>query len=269
MNRRSFLGSLAVPLSASVAGCSGSDGKETVTVTRTVQVTPEETPTARVIEKTVKVTPEKTPTPRVKTRTVTIYKTQSPTPEPTSTPTPAVGESRKFSGSGDTLTEELQLDEGLTVVNTTHDSAEPFLVTLIPNGGSDEIIFANLDGDAGEYAHLAEGGSYFVEVGAGGDWTLEFTQPTPSTGQIPPIEISGSGNEVIGPFSLDGRYISDGSYNGKGNFIVQAYPLSGFFPTDVMRATDGVDSRQAFNFDGLCFFESDVEGDWSLTVREP
>jgi hypothetical protein len=97
---------------------------------------------------------------------------------------------------------------------------------------------------------------------------VEFVQPNPSSGQTPPISISGTGNVVTGPYDLDGKYISDGKYNRQGDFVVKAYPLSGFFPTDVIRATDGVDSPQAFNFSGLCFFQSDVDGEWSLTVSE-
>lgn len=269
MNRRSLLACLGAGFSITTAGCAGfgsENERDTITVTRTVAVTRESTPTPRVIEKTVEVTPESTPTPQVRTKTV--YKTRSPTPTPTNTPSPTARTAQTFSGSGDSLIQELQVDGGVVLVEATHDSAEPFSVVLVPESDGKEYVIANSDGDGGEYAHLLDAGSYLIEVGAGGDWSVEFVQPNPSSGQTPPISISGTGNVVTGPYDLDGKYISDGKYNRQGDFVVKAYPLSGFFPTDVIRATDGVDSPQAFNFSGLCFFQSDVDGEWSLTVSE-
>lgn len=141
-----------------------------------------------------------------------------------------------LSGSGTTLSDPFDLQEGLVVATGNHDGESNFIAWLVNTStGEDTALLANEIGvvdSSSRAAVVRESGQYAIEVNADGNWSLEIRQPSPTTSEVAstPWELSGSGNQVFYFLQLDqGLHKAIASHNGESNFIVEAYPTRGDF----------------------------------------
>ena len=143
-----------------------------------------------------------------------------PASEPTSPQTAAV--LGVFEGSGDGVTPEIDLQEGVVVLKAEHQGASNFDVNLLVEEGESTLSVEAVGSYAGERAHQVSAGRLRIEVKADGPWKIEVSQPQWEGGQEPPLEFSGQGDGLVGPILLStGLYRPKFTHSGSGDFIVE------------------------------------------------
>ena len=176
-------------------------------------------------------------------------------------------EPQQFNGTGQEVRSGVQIDGGLTVVEATHDGNSNFQVSL-EGDGEFGTLFINVIGSFdGAQAALVTGGEYILDVTADGSWEIELRQPRASSGDALPVDASGSGPDVIGPFAFDGTGIATGSHDGQSNFQVQIYPATGTFGELVFNEIGSIDAETTYNFDGLGWVDVNADGNWSVSLE--
>lgn len=174
-----------------------------------------------------------------------------------------------FSGSGTDVTDEFDLEGGFVAVEATHTGGESnFQVELVDEQGEMAELFVNSIGEFdGELGASPKEGTYVLDINADGDWEITLRQPRPNEGESLPVEASGDAPSVIGPYEFDGRVQASGSYEGQGNFIVEAYPVDPGFPELVFNEIDSFEGSNTFSMDQLGFVVVQADGDWTLELE--
>lgn len=219
---------------------------------------------------------------------------------------------QEFSGSGSEAIEDVELEDGLTVVDATYEGEEEFEVRLIledsledddgesaddgEDDGTDEetrdteddgdadtddetaedddlrTLFVNSTGEyTGQTAHDLEEGTYVLSVVADGDWEVTVLQPRDTSGDEPPISISGDGNEVHGPFEFDGTYEPSGEFDGE-RINVNVRAPTGESDDDTENDTfvfheDSIDAPAEFAYEGVGYVAVKSDGEWSVELE--
>ncbi|WP_254761676.1 hypothetical protein [Natrinema marinum] len=173
---------------------------------------------------------------------------------------------QEFSGNGSKAVDGVSIDGGLVIVDAAHEGAGDFQVRLVPGDDEASELFADSSGAyAGQTARHVDGGTYQLSVVAGGDWEVTVGQPRPTSGERPPISLSGSGNEVRGPFEFDGTHRPSGDHGGER---ISVNILS---PTGDARAfvfhEDSIDNPPAFEYEGIGYIEIKSDGEWSVEIE--
>ncbi|MWV40462.1 hypothetical protein [Natrialba sp. INN-245] len=182
----------------------------------------------------------------------------------------AISESHRFDGTGATVTDEFDLETGVTIAEATHDGESNFVVELIPTDDSRSQLLVNTigayDGAAGV---LTDTGRYLVDIDADGAWALEVGQPDPEEDDAEslPVELEGDSAAWDGPFQFEGLGQAHGTHEGQGNFIVEILPHGGRFPGLVFNELDQFDGETTFNLDSIGFVTVEAAGPWSLTLE--
>lgn len=175
----------------------------------------------------------------------------------------------EFSGSGTDVSDEFDLEGGFVIVEATHTGGESnFQIELVDENGDMAALFVNEIGEFdGESGASPEAGSYVLDISADGEWEITLRQPRPTEGDSPPIEESGDGPSVIGPYEFDGRIQATGSYDGQSNFIVEAYPIDPGFQELVFNEIDSFEGSNTFSMNGLGFVVVQASGSWTLEME--
>ncbi|GAB4323759.1 MAG: hypothetical protein Kow0010_05270 [Dehalococcoidia bacterium] len=229
----------------SPAAAQGQD-QEKVTPTLTATGTPPATHTP-----TATATPTATPAPT---------ETPTPTPSPTPTPTP---QPISLRGTGQTATDEFSLPAGVFVAHLVYTGGSNFIVWTYASDG-DEDLLVNEIGPYDGRRPLIGGKSYVLDVTAGGSWSIDIEplgiEPSAASG------IEGRGDDVSGLFAGPGRGAWEFEHGGSSNFIVWAHcSESG---SDLVQNEIGPTSGSTVvRLDGLCFWEVEADGAWSLRKR--
>jgi hypothetical protein len=217
---------------------------------------------------------EPTPSP-------TIPPAPSPTtaPEPTPTPVPIT-----FSGLGDTLTSEFSLSQGVVLLNLTHSGSANFIVSVISAAGDRSLLVNKIGRYSGANALGVSGASIFglspgthrLEIKADGSWTAEVKQPRWGGGQPPPVDWSGSGDNVVAPLLFrSGIVAAKFTHSGSANFIVQLLPADGSNSTLLVNEIGSYSGSQAITVGGGLFNPSpgihaiviQADGNWTLSLN--
>lgn len=171
------------------------------------------------------------------------------------------------SGSGDHTESGIELDAGLTVVESQHSGRKGFNTTLV-SGSESETVFAFHVGEYhGEDAALLDGGSYQLTVEADGDWEVEIRQPRDGSGDPVPESISGDRPAVRGPYEFDGQHSAVGSHDGSGDFKVQVFPATGEYATLLFTDLGTFEGETEFEHEGVGWIDVEAAGEWSLELR--
>ncbi|WP_226007649.1 hypothetical protein [Natrinema salinisoli] len=173
-------------------------------------------------------------------------------------------------GTGATVTNEFELEGGVTIVEALHDGDENFIVELVPTDGDLETLLVNAIGEYdGATGALAERGTHVLDIDADGSWELEILQPraTEDEAETLPVEIEGEGSAWDGPYLFDGLGRSHGTHEGRGNFIVEILPQDGLFSELVFNELDQFDGETTFNVDGIGFVTVEAAGPWSIAIE--
>jgi hypothetical protein len=84
-----------------------------------------------------------------------------------------------FSGTGQQVSPFFTLEPGLAIFKMRHDGKGNFIVMLMDSSGSVVLSFlANEIGtfDGSKAMSIQEGGTYILDIKAGGDWKIDISQ---------------------------------------------------------------------------------------------
>lgn len=188
-------------------------------------------------------------------------------PEPAEPTEPEYGtvSSHEFSGSGDGVESGVDVGDGLVVVDATHDGESNFVIELV--GSDRDYLFVNEIGSySGTIADIIPYDGYAVDVQADGDWSIEVTEPTVERGYDLPVDESGSGPAVIGPYEFDGVQTLTATHDGESNFIVEVFPEMGNSSL-VINEIGQYDGSQAVRFDEPGWIGVQADGGWTIEVE--
>lgn len=224
---------------------------------------PEASAATRPLTSEAGVTP--TPTaPRTPTAAATPTATPTPTetPAPTATPTPTP-EPISLRGTGQTATDEFSLPSGVFVAHLVHTGGSNFIVWVYASDGDKDLLVNEIGAYDGRRP-LVGGKSYMLDVAAGGSWSIDI-EPLgvePSAADT----FDGRGDQVSGLFGGPGRGAWGFEHNGSSNFIVWAHCSDS--GSDLVENEIGpVSGSTVVTLDGLCFWEVEADGRWSLRRR--
>lgn len=171
-----------------------------------------------------------------------------------------------FSGSGDHSEEGIEIEEGLTVIESVHEGRTGFMVKLVSEGGSNHVFAMQVGEYHGEAPSLLEAGTYRLEVDADGPWEVDIRQPRADSGDAVPDSLSGTRAEVFGPYEFEGEYDATGVHEGSGDFDVWIFPQDMSSRTLLFNELGSVDEETTFDHDGLGWVAVDAAGEWELTL---
>ncbi len=219
--------------------------------------------------------------------------TPSPTvdPEPTPTATPASvmtveGGTTTIKGSADVSTDTFDLSEGIAVFDIRHNGTGDFSVELLNSRGRSEQLLADASGrysgvvGTGVNEDSVSGpapGAYSLSVEASGAWEIEISQPAWTSGDLAPISLRGSGDDVAGPIELQaGRVDFSLVHDGTSTFVVDLVKTDGTLvdtlanETGAFRGTKrlGVRAGAAEGADpGVYVLFVTADGRWSISMQ--
>ena len=187
-------------------------------------------------------------------------------------PTPTQQGVHTFSGTGNTVINDINLSAGNYYARSTHDGSSNFIVyfyygernfdrTLIANEigkSSGERLLNNTLGVA-----VPNG---ILEIRADGDWTITLHEVS---GTIT-SPVAGTGDTVTGMISgFSGRRTITVTHNGRSNIIVRMYSYSGESRSQLITNEIGIytgESTVNFSSNERYYFEVRADGDWTITI---
>lgn len=181
----------------------------------------------------------------------------------------------EFEGDGSEVREDVEIEDGLTVVQATYDHSgiSNFIVELVPEEGNFDQLFQNeLEPYEGARAAVLDGGTYLLDVTADGPWTVDIYQPRAEEGEFLPREFEGESDRVYGPFAFEESHVATGSHAGERNYIVEVLPMKldafGGVTELVFNEIGTVETAEtAFRFDGIGWIGVQADGEWELAME--
>ena len=176
-----------------------------------------------------------------------------------------------YEGSGAEVITGVDLENGLTVVEGTHDGTENFKVQFY---GEDDDEYGTLYfNEGGEYegasAELLDASEYMIDVEADGNWTLEVRQPRPTVADVDdlPQTLEGDIPDVIGPIAFEGRHTAYGKHDGDSNFQVQVYPEYGHSGGIVFNEVGEYEGETMFSQTSVGWVDVEADGNWTVEME--
>ncbi|ADB61048.1 hypothetical protein Htur_2167 [Haloterrigena turkmenica DSM 5511] len=183
----------------------------------------------------------------------------------------------EFSGDGVTVTEEFEIEGGPTVIEGVHEGTSTFDVRAVPNEHEQEYrLLSHIGGFDGSTGAFLEDGAYVLYVDADGPWELIVRQPRVSETEAeePPVSISGSGTDWIGPVLLDGDATVGAVYDAESPFRIAVVPQDAEnndfvwngqeLVFDAIGAFAGV---TAIHTDGVGYVTVDAADEWTIEIE--
>ena len=217
-----------------------------------------------------------------------IPETATPTPvlalQPTFTPTPALPdaaptpvspvafpspEPTSLSGTGQQISTQFALDEGLAVFKMTHTGSSNFVVSLVNLDGQPDRLLVNTIGQFnGSKALPVQAGNYVLDITADGGWTVNIEHPVPSAALIS-FPLTGQGEQATGFFVLgQGPITFNLTHAGSQNFMVTLLDQNGQ-PVDILANEVGPfagNKTVEIQTPGAYLLDISANGDWSITT---
>ncbi|MFP9193958.1 hypothetical protein [Natronosalvus vescus] len=183
-------------------------------------------------------------------------------------------DSQTFTGSGSEQTSEFELRDSITVFIAEHDGDGQFE----PELRNESRLRAFLPiSEFGSYAGTAAVGvqadTYHLDVVAAGDWSVEIAQPVSPDEVIHqlPVEVSGDGQDVVGPVELTGEATVTGTHDGEGGFGVEVLDESGRGEhgqvARVFNEVDEFDGQEAIEMNAVCWIHVHAEASWTIEIE--
>lgn len=167
-----------------------------------------------------------------------------------------------LSGSGDTVTESIQLEKGFVVMTATHDGGRNFAVKMY--GPNDQDLLINTIGSyEGEKFFLTDSGEYKFEVTADGNWNFNFQRKVPE--EVEGTSISGYGDEVRFVQLSPASYTVSATHSGDRNFVVKANGQNLLFNEIGIYSGQKI---QKVNDEAVYAIEISADGEWTLDFTE-
>lgn len=182
------------------------------------------------------------------------------------------GGTHEFDGTDGTVTDEVSLESGLTVIEATFDGDGNHTIDLLRPDGSatprDFVQRANTY--QGEQAFHVDGGEYVVDVSTSGAWEVILFQPRPqdSDANDVPERLNGGGDTVEGPYQFDGSYSLEGVNNDDGYLHTTIYSVESQQSEHALQNVQTNDET-LISFDEIGYIELTSSEDWELAIDAP
>ena len=181
------------------------------------------------------------------------------------------GESHSFEGSGSDVSDEFELQQGITTIEFSYSGESNFIATMVALEGEDwddELLVNQIGSTEGRSVIATSGGAYQLDVDADGDWSINLEQPSvsESDAESPPVEESGSGTDYFGPVTLDGVHEVTASHEGERNFIIQSHGIDGDWDL-VINEIGSFEGSSTVRSSEIVYFNVEADGDWTVSVE--
>lgn len=176
-------------------------------------------------------------------------------------------------GDGQSVTDPFTLDSGLAIIGFDFEgdgSVENYILELA--GARDNIVVNALNPVTGAGAVPAESGEYRFDVDGPAAWALQVGQPVAPAEEIRTVsaEASGEGRAVVGPLETLETTTVSATYEGGGNFIVEAYleSAAGLLDSEiVVNELGSFEGETLMDITGILWFDIQAEGEWTLEIE--
>lgn len=196
-------------------------------------------------------------------------------------------EPQVFEGQGSTFTSRFDIVDGILYVKVSHQGSSDFAVQILTDWhlesltktgqlhsgtGSPRGSVASID-TIGPYdgvrAHQVSPtqlfgltpGTYLMQVAADGAWRVELTQPIWDSGDTPPFNWSGSGDDVKAPINLEqGTRSVNITHDGSSNFVVELVKADGTLAEKLVNITGPYDGSVEVKIHPIIGLTPDIYG---------
>ena len=211
-------------------------------------------------------------------------------------------EPQVFEGQGSAFTNRFDITDGILYLTATHQGSSDFAVQILTDWhlqsqsatgalhsgtGSPRGSVASIQ-TSGAYdgirAHQVSPaqlfgltpGAYLMQVTADGPWKIELTQPVWISGDSPPFNWSGSGDDVKGPINLEtGTRSVNITHDGSSIFIVELANADGTLAEKLVNITGPYDGSVEVKIHPIIGLTPDIyglvitaDGGWTVDFGE-
>lgn len=181
------------------------------------------------------------------------------------------GAAHSFEGSDDELSDEFELQKGITTIELSHTGEGDFVPKMVALEGEEwlEESLANQSGSVNGRSVIATSdGTYQLDVEADGEWSINMEQPAVSEddAEHPPIGGSGTGMDYFGPIALNGEHEVAMSHDGEQTIRLQAHSTNGEWK-NIASEIDEPEWSSTFQSNELVYFKVETDGSWTVSVR--
>lgn len=180
----------------------------------------------------------------------------------------------QLSGSGQTATQGFTLEKGISIFEITHTGGESnFSVVLMKSNGEWVDLLVNEIGNySGKKAvGIDKKGTYLLDIEADGNWTVNITQPRPSSGLKKPLTFTGTGDDVpqFMYFKKKGLARFNMSHTGESNFAIWLYNNEGKYVDLLVNEIGNYSGSTAVRIPkkGVYLLDITAGGNWSVSVN--
>ncbi|MGE7951816.1 hypothetical protein [Lysinibacillus xylanilyticus] len=173
-------------------------------------------------------------------------------------------EALKLSGSGDTVTKKVKLDDGFVIIDATHQGSRNFAVKLLDsNANTLKLVVNEIGNYSGKKVYAIPAGEYLYEVTASGPWTINMSQDIPKD-VSPEGKVSGKGDSVVFMNISKGAKTVSFTHDGSSNFVVKAN--DSVLLANEIGAYNG-SKVQKVEDTSVYFFDITADGNWTMTFE--
>lgn len=185
-------------------------------------------------------------------------------------PAPATPEITTITGEGPTVTQPLNVEEGLIVFRYDCPGTGSFALGLLNQAGEEIERLADMRAPGGgSQAVGLSAGNYFLNVETSGPWTVSIEEPAPVSAPIPPVSFAGDGPAATDFFQTrGGSNTAKINYTGEGQLVIKIMELGGN-TVDLLIDTEGpYGGSQVFSLQRDIFYLLNVEADgpWAVEI---
>jgi hypothetical protein len=199
----------------------------------------------------------------------TIATTTETTPETEPIELP----SYEFEGKGKSATDIFELESGLVTFKITHKGSSNFSITLMDDAGEYVDLLVNVIGshEGAKALGIKSSGKYICDIQADGNWTLKIEQPRPSTGDKPPLELSGKGQSISQFLELSSGLMKiEMKHKGESNFSVLLLDGNGDYIDLLANEIGNFEGTKAIGIDssGIYIMSIEADGEWAINIEQ-
>ena len=182
-------------------------------------------------------------------------------------------ESLRLKGTGDSVTKSFHLEKGVTIFDLSHNGNANFIVELYnkTTGSLVDLLINEIGYFEGETLFgVRTEADYILNVSADGNWSINVSQPNPSTGSTPPLSLTGEGYEVTEAIKLtSGLKTLSLSHDGKANFIATLYGKDGSMRGLLVNEIGQYEGEKAVSIysGGLYYIDVVADGNWRIEIN--
>jgi hypothetical protein len=179
----------------------------------------------------------------------------------------------QLAGSGAIATQTFALQKGISIFEISHTGDSNFVVELLKSNGEWVDMPVNQIGNySGKKAiGIDKNGTYLLNIEADGNWTVNITQPRPSSGVKKPITFTGTGDDVpqFMYFKKKGLARFNMSHTGESNFAIWLYDENGKYVDLLANEIGNYNGSKAVRIPkkGVYLLDITADGSWSVSVN--